>query len=137
MKETTFSKKVVKALEDKCAFIINVHGHLMQRRGIPDLEVIHRKWHGFLELKVDKNTASDVQKKVAKKIALRDVPVWILRCTDIDISKLNLAKWNKMYKITLEDFNGKLIAKVNRLDMLIDVLVDIDWIINDPCEDIR
>ena len=50
MKERDFQSKVKKQLENQGGFVINIHGHSFQKAGLPDLQVIHRKWKGFLEL---------------------------------------------------------------------------------------
>ena len=57
MKETGrngFQSKVIEQLESQTAFVMNFHGHMMQKSGWPDLEVLHRRWSGFLELKCEK-----------------------------------------------------------------------------------
>ncbi|KKN75689.1 hypothetical protein LCGC14_0377920 [marine sediment metagenome] len=117
VKENKFQTKLKKILESQCAFIINQHGHMMQRSGIPDLQIIHRRWHGFLELKVGKNKPSDIQKSVAAAIELRGVPVYVLRCVERPIDS-GLCGYN----LTLEDFEGKVIRRCFRLDSLLNIL---------------
>ena len=120
--ETIFANQLCKVLKSRCAWILNFHGHLMQRSGVPDLQVIHRRWHGFLELKMNKNGASPKQKSVAAAIELRNVPVFVFRCVAFD----NCAggHWDE-YEYVLEDFEKHVVARVNRLDELLDILVDL------------
>lgn len=127
--ETIFSNRLCKVLESQCAFIINVHGHMMQKAGISDLQVIHRRWKGFLELKMNKNKPSDLQVKFAKKVITRGVPCYVFRC--VETLTYGGAKssdpWTYPdYIYQLEDFYGKIIAKVNRLNRLIDILAELE-----------
>jgi hypothetical protein len=96
---------------------------MLQRSGVPDLEVIHRRWLGFLELKMNKNGASPKQKSVAAAIELRNVPVFVFRCVAFD----NCAggHWDK-YEYILEDFERHVVTKVARLDGLLDILAGLD-----------
>ena len=117
--ETKFSDQLCKVLKSKCAWILNVHGHMLQKSGVPDLQVIHRRWHGFLELKMNKNGASPKQKSVAAAIELRNVPVFVFRCVAFD----NCAggHWDE-YEYVLEDFEKHVVTKVRGLDSLLDIL---------------
>lgn len=119
--ETIFSNRLCKVLESQCAFIINQHGHLFQRSGIPDLQVIHTRWKGFLELKMNKNKPSDIQKSVAAAIELRGVPVYVLRCVGSE---------DTFHSYALEDFEGNVIKLLgtNRraLEGLLDILAGLD-----------
>ena len=119
MHENKFQKKVIDALKKRPVFIINLHGHLMQRAGLPDLKIIHSQWHGFLELKVGVNKPNAIQKAVAKKIAARGVPVYILRCVEEDYSGLG----DTYCKYTLEDFKGKVIKYILDLNDLLNTLI--------------
>lgn len=126
MKESRFQKKVIGILTKQAAFIINMHGHLMQRPGIPDLFVVHRDWTGFLELKVGpgrfkKNRPSDIQKSVAKKINARRVPCYVLRCVDIDTEICDL-----YCNYNIETFDGKLIRKFPDLATLLEILIALE-----------
>ncbi len=121
--ETIFSDQLCKVLESQCAWILNVHGHSMQRSGVPDLQVIHRRWHGFLELKMNKNKPSAKQESVAAAIELRNVPVFVFRCVAPDNCSKRL--WDE-YEYTLEDFEGRIVARINGLDKLLDILADLD-----------
>lgn len=128
MKENKFQTKLKKILESQCAFVINLHGHSLQRSGLPDLEIIHRRWHGFLELKCGKNKASDIQKSVAAAIELRGVPVYVLRCVDWPKNTCNgsAAYYSDEHYYYLEDFEGKVVANVGGLDGLLDILAGLD-----------
>ena len=135
MKENKFQKRVKKQLENQGAFVINLHGHMMQRAGLPDLFVLHRKWDGFLELKVEQNKTSVIQRIVAAKIELRGMPIYVLRCVERDswdfVPPINL-KANKIntikvpaYIYTLENFESKSISQFDDLRGLLDTLVKI------------
>ena len=117
--ETIFSNRLCKVLESQCAWILNVHGHLLQKSGVPDLQIIHRRWKGFLELKMNKNGASDLQKSVSADIELRGVPCYVFRCVSFDGCKS--CHWDE-YVYTLEDFEGNVVAKIDQLGELLDVL---------------
>ncbi len=119
MKENKFQTKLKKVLESQCAFVINFHGHSLQRNGLPDLEVIHKRWVGFLELKCGKNKPSDLQKSVSAAIELRGVPVFIFRCVE---ELGGAAERGSFYIHTLEDFEGTVVARVKYLDELLDIL---------------
>jgi len=118
MKENQFQKQVKKTLENQGAFIINIHGHMMQKVGLPDLEIIHRQWTGFLELKIEKNKCSAIQRIIAAKIALRGMPIYVLRCEEINLGEeLGITQ---VY--SLENFEGKIIKDYIRLNLLLDIL---------------
>lgn len=126
MKENKFQTKLKKVLESQCAFVINFHGHALQRSGLPDLEVIHRRWHGFLELKCGKNKASDLQKSVAAAIELRGVPVFIFRCVEHRVTGMYTSVIDPPLVYTIEDFEGNVVADVDGLDKFIDILAELD-----------
>lgn len=121
MKENKFQTKLKKVLESQCAFVINFHGHLLQRAGLPDLEVIHRRWHGFLELKCGKNKASALQRSVAAAIELRGVPCYVLRC--VEQSKDGIPSDGDY---TIEDFDGKVLWRMFNLGVLLLTLAGLD-----------
>jgi hypothetical protein len=89
---------VKKELENCGAWVFNVHGHAMQRAGVPDLYVAHRKFHGWLELKVDNNSCSTLQKIVLRDLNARGVAAYVLRM--------------KKGKTTLEDCDGEVVATI-------------------------
>lgn len=126
MKENKFQSKVKKQLESQAAFIINVHGHGMQMRGLPDLFVIHRDWKGFLELKVEKGKCSAIQRVVAAKIELRMMPIYVLRCVERSEEQPEyegcLIGIN-FYQYTLENFEGKIIKTFDDLSSLLKILI--------------
>ncbi len=124
--ETKFSDRLCKVLESQCAFIINQHGHLFQKSGVPDLQVIHRRWHGFLELKMNKNKPSPIQKSVAAAIELRGVPVYVFRCVEHRVEGMYTSIIDPPLVYTIEDFKGNIIADVGNLDGLLDILVGLD-----------
>jgi len=84
MKESLFQNKVIKALRERGAWILNIHGggdpsRGMQMSGVPDLLVIHRRWKGFLELKIGDRKLSPIQLLTCTAIAERQFSVYILR----------------------------------------------------------
>lgn len=79
LNHTQFQKKVTKLLKSKGCWILNVHGHKMQKSGVPDFLVISRKFNGFIEIKIGKDTCSPIQKAVIKKLKERDFLVYVLR----------------------------------------------------------
>lgn len=120
MKESKFQTKVKKMLESKAAFVINLHGHLMQRAGLPDLEVVHKDWKGYLELKVGKNDTSTIQRVTAAKLILRGCQAYVFRCCKIDTEV-----YGYYYIYTLETFDGIEIAKFHNLNELLPTLLNL------------
>jgi len=126
MKENRFQQLVKKQLESQGAFIINYHGHLMQRSGLPDLQILHRKFNGFLELKVGKNKCSVLQRIVAAKIILRRTPCYVLRCVEHDINGYGKLFKNKRIVYQLENFEGKVIKSFCELKDLLSHLISLN-----------
>ena len=132
MKETGrngFQQKVIEQLEKQTALIFNIHGHRMQKSGWPDLQIIHRRWKGFLELKCEKYEASALQRIVAAKIELRGTSVYVLRC--VEHKYLNPELYNALADplfnyYTLENFQGDIIKTFDDLRSLLDVLVGLE-----------
>lgn len=123
MKHGKFQKQVKEQLESRAAFVISVSGHRMQISGLPDLLIIHRRWKGWIEIKVEKDPTRTLQRIQAAKIELRGMPIYVLRCVENykDVSK----SW-KAYCYTLENFEGKVIEKFDDLRSLLDVLVELE-----------
>lgn len=129
MKENKFQKDVKKQLKSQAAFVINVHGHLMQKAGLPDLLIIHKDWKGWLELKtgaaeLKKNQASPIQRIQAAKIELRNMPVYVLRC--VEVSSGAEFTYSKDVKYTLENFQEQVMQTFYELKELLGVLMDLD-----------
>lgn len=124
MKENKFQKQVIKQLENQCAFIINLHGHMMQRAGLPDLQIIHKNWKGFLELKCEDYEASALQRAVAAKIELRGTPIYVLRC--VEKSSGALFTYSEDTKYQLENFSGEVITPFGSLKSLLRILIGLD-----------
>jgi len=128
MKENKFQTQVKKQLENQGAFVINLHGHMMQRSGLPDLFILHMKWDGFLELKVEENKASILQRTVAAKIELRGTPIYVLRCVELD--EYGWGKFDKWYdkrtKYILENFQNEIIKEFYDLKELLSHLVELN-----------
>lgn len=121
MKENKFQKRIKKQLESQAAFVINVHGHRMQISGLPDLQVIHKDWKGWLELKVEKGVASELQRIQAAKFELRGVPVYVLRCIERDSWNFE----NPRFGYLLENFQGEVIEEIDNLSSLLGVLIEL------------
>jgi hypothetical protein len=79
MTESQFQRQVIKALEDFCAVVYNIHGHAMQKRGIPDLYVAHRLWTGWIELKVGGNSISAIQAHQLEKLWSAGAQAFVVR----------------------------------------------------------
>lgn len=79
VKENVFQGRMKKALEQFNATVLNIHGHSMQRPGIPDLYVAHVHGSCWIELKVGDNWLSQRQRVVCKELASRRDIVLVVR----------------------------------------------------------
>lgn len=61
IREAEFTRRMRSALETRGAFVAKIHGHAMQRAGLPDFYVSHPRWRGWLELKVGDGKLSTLQ----------------------------------------------------------------------------
>ena len=61
MKESQFQSQVIKYLKERGAYVLNVAGGTQIPKGTPDLLVCWRGRFIALELKVGKNTTSELQ----------------------------------------------------------------------------
>lgn len=68
MKESGFQKLLKQQLESVGAVVLNFHGHEMQRPGIPDLYVSHRRFKMWLELKTEKGRLSGAQRQLLRQL---------------------------------------------------------------------
>jgi len=103
----------------------------MQKSGLPDLEIIHRRWTGFLELKCEKRKATVLQRNVAKKIKLRGTPAFVLRCVERSVETPQGNRWligENLYTYTIENFEKDIyvIKTFNNLCLLLDILVELN-----------
>jgi hypothetical protein len=73
VRESVFQGKVIKSLRAGGCLVWKMHGHGMQKIGIPDL-YFAGPLTGWLELKVGNNQVSAIQALTLKQ--LRDVKVW-------------------------------------------------------------
>ena len=122
LREGKFCKRLKDILENQCAWVFNVHGHGMQKAGVPDLHIIHRKWAGYLELKAEKNKPTGLQKKIGNQIRARNYPCFVFRSVDVRLDHQgNAISWNYF----IEDFDGNVIATVANLTKTIDMLVEL------------
>lgn len=62
MKENSFQTNVKKYLEQNGAYVVNVWGGGYQTAGVPDLIICYKSKFIALELKVNYNKASEIQK---------------------------------------------------------------------------
>ncbi len=126
MKENKFQTKVVKQLKNQAAFIVNVHGHRMQKSGLPDLLIVHKDWKGWLELKtgkstIKKNQASAIQRIQAAKIELRNMPVYVLRCVERDEGIYGI-----YCDYMLENFQQEVVETFSDLSSLLGILIKLE-----------
>jgi len=121
LREGKFCKRLKYILESQCAWVFNIHGHGFQKRGVPDLHIVHRRWAGYLELKCQKNKVSQIQKVQGNRLRDRNYPCFVFRCVAAVVHQGVAVSW----RYTLEDFNGNVVAKVPNLEGLIDVLVEL------------
>jgi len=82
MKERDFAKKIKCGLESVGCFCFNVHGHRMQKSGVPDCYVAHNKWTGWIEFKVGDARPTDLQIMRIKDLLVRNVPAFVVRLRD-------------------------------------------------------
>ena len=85
MNETHFKKKINDLLKETGAFIINLHGHGMQKVGLPDTLILHPKYSFFIEFKIKNNKCSEIQKIQIQAIKKQKFPVVVLRLNDNNI----------------------------------------------------
>jgi hypothetical protein len=124
MKETDFQTKLIKQLYSQGAWVFNIHGHRFQKGGVPDLLVIHPRFNGFVELKVEDRKADDSQKKVANDIKKRLFPAFVIRCREYS-SDFTSNIFDAAHEITIEDFYGHVICHPAGLDKMLDCLQDL------------
>ena len=121
MKENQFQKDLIDQLYSQGAWVFNIHGHSMQKPGVPDLLVVHRRWSGFIELKVEVNETSDKQKDVAKDLIKRYFPTFVIRCAMGMGPGRHVDVWDPV-GLTIEDFNGEVLCRPAGLDKVLDCL---------------
>ncbi len=136
MRETKFQKAVKEQLESQGAWILNIHGHAMQKAGIPDLHVVHRKWSGYLELKCEKREATELQKEIGRKIIARWYPCYVLRCVETTSgANFTYSEDTSYTSYTIEEFNGEIILEFADLRELLDHLIELRWIENEETQE--
>ncbi len=82
VKEREFSGQIKAALESAGCWVFNVHGHRMQKAGVPDLYVASRLWTGWIELKIGDGKPSLMQVMQMKDLLRRNVPAFVVRLRD-------------------------------------------------------
>lgn len=78
-KESVFQRRLIKKLEEKGAYVINIWGNGFMKSGIPDLIVCYKGHFLGLELKTDIGKPSDLQLAHLKKIKNAGGKVMLLR----------------------------------------------------------
>ena len=132
MKHGIFQKQVKEQLESQAAFVINITGHRMQKNGLPDLDITHRKWKGRIEIKVGKDPARPLQRIQAVKFELRGVPVYVLRCVETCVETPRNKgddHWlmgEHLFIYTLENFEDEVNVKFSDLSSLLQILIDLE-----------
>lgn len=79
MHERRFQKKVVDALREAGALVLNKVGSEAEGPGWPDLYIAHVAWTGWLELKTGFNWPTRVQNYRIAQLTERGVPAYLLR----------------------------------------------------------
>lgn len=59
-------------------WVLNLHGHAMQKSGVPDLFIVSSMWTGFLELKRADNVPSRLQAVQLRRICERGFPAYCM-----------------------------------------------------------
>lgn len=77
--ESEIQSKMVSALKKCNSEVLNIHGHAEQASGWPDLYVSHTKFHGWVELKVDGNQCSVLQRKRLQSLRAKGTKAMCLR----------------------------------------------------------
>ena len=121
MKENDFQKKLIDQLFSQGAWTFNVHGHSMQKSGVADVLIIHRRFAGFVELKTGDYKASDKQKDVDKDIRKRYFPSFVVRCVKLYEARHG-ESWDQNHKIIIENFQGDGLVRVAGLNKVLDCL---------------
>lgn len=85
MNESQFQRRLKMEFEKRGALVFNVHGHMMQQGGWPDLQVYHWSWSGHLELKVDGGNIDQRQRRVMMELVKRRTAVFVLRLRNEEI----------------------------------------------------
>lgn len=103
MKETKFVSQLNQGMEAAGAMCLKVHGHAMQEKGWPDLQVYSPLFTGHLEAKVDRNKLEPLQADRIKELRRRGTVAWCIRQTDREI--------------VLEDVDQKVISVISRTEL--------------------
>lgn len=123
MRETELTRKLIAALESRGAFTMKVHGHAMQRPGIPDLYVAHAEFQGWVELKVGDGRLSTLQLATIRELAQRGVSAMPI-----------IARGNRVYVAApLKHNAGPILAAAKReLDAMAQDTVYLEHFLGDP-----
>lgn len=78
-REAVFQKKIIKKLQARGAYVINIWGNGFMKAGIPDLIVCYKGQFLGLELKTDIGVVSELQKAHLKMIDKAKGYILVLR----------------------------------------------------------
>ena len=111
MNEKKFQAKITKYIKNSGGIVLNVHGHMMQAAGWPDLYVAYQGVSVWIELKVGRNWLSTIQEWRMKQIIKCSIPAFVLALVD-DM-------------IEVRDVNRDLLHEVplKRLDLLKEIIL--------------
>lgn len=76
--ETQLTAQLVKAWREMRAEVLNLHGHMGQAPGWPDVFISHRTWTGWLEFKGSKTPWQPRQREIIKTLG-RTENIWVVR----------------------------------------------------------
>lgn len=98
------------------ALVFNVHGHLFQQSGWPDLQVYHPIWTGHLELKVRDNPAEPLQRSVINALRARKTKAYVMRLWESGKVTVEDADWNILMSFEREVKDGlELLRELRKL----------------------
>ena len=121
MLEGDFQKQLTDKLYSQGAWTFKIHGHKMQKSGVADILILHRRFNGFLELKVDKKKPSTIQQDVDKDVRKRYFPSFVGRCVQM-YPNVRGEPWDASHHITIENFEGDVLVRPAGLNKVLDCL---------------
>lgn len=77
-KETALTRRIVSSLRVVNAVVLNKIGNFREGRGWPDLYIAHKRFHGWLKLKVDA-PVSQAQRDMLRMLERQHVPALVMR----------------------------------------------------------
>ena len=98
--ESELTRALCKDLERMNALVFSVVGNRMQRPGLPDRYVAHRRWQGWLEFKASRGKLTEAQRITLRELNSRGVNTYVVRFGGLHSSQIEdwegrrLAEWN-------------------------------------------